>query len=223
MSSWGWAAGLLVLFLALVVVVVVPWRWHPHAPCFSLQHRLEDEWIKHKHATLHRPLDRAQAHDNLRVFGEACDGQGVEFWLSEGTALGVVRDGDFIPWDDDVDVSIWAKDAKRFRHTVVPELRRRGFVFSHGRQNFLSFFRRGEKLDVSVMDRGRCEAGRADCTQLFPHVRHFRTVDLPSGYKVKVPASSDFLVYLYGPHWRTPQRGSAGKSNFGDRGAGDGR
>lgn len=31
---------------------------------------------------------------------------GVRYWIDDGTLLGIVRDGDIIPWDDDVDIGV---------------------------------------------------------------------------------------------------------------------
>lgn len=42
----------------------------------------------------------------LRIFHEVCRKQGWTYWLDYGTFLGSVRHGGFIPWDDDLDVSV---------------------------------------------------------------------------------------------------------------------
>lgn len=38
------------------------------------------------------------------------DQAGVKFWLVDGTALGIVRDGNFILWDADMDMRVLATD-----------------------------------------------------------------------------------------------------------------
>ena len=38
----------------------------------------------------------------------------IEYYLEGGTLLGIVRDGDLLPWDHDIDLSISLKDAERF-------------------------------------------------------------------------------------------------------------
>lgn len=39
---------------------------------------------------------------------------GIDYHLEGGTLLGIVRDGDLLPWDHDVDISINYADAKKF-------------------------------------------------------------------------------------------------------------
>ena len=40
---------------------------------------------------------------------------GVCWWLDQGTLLGVIRDGDLLPWDDDIDISVWHEE---FHHKM---------------------------------------------------------------------------------------------------------
>lgn len=46
----------------------------------------------------------------LCAFADFCDENGISYFLSNGTLLGAVKYGGFIPWDDDVDVLVPRRD-----------------------------------------------------------------------------------------------------------------
>ena len=50
----------------------------------------------------------------LAVFDEFCRKHGLKYSLFAGTALGAVRHGGFIPWDDDIDVCMERSEYERF-------------------------------------------------------------------------------------------------------------
>ena len=49
----------------------------------------------------------------LRDFSELCKKNGLSFFISGGTAIGALRHGGFVPWDDDIDVCLPRKDYDR--------------------------------------------------------------------------------------------------------------
>ncbi len=57
--------------------------------------------------------------DILRTFVEFCDKHGLRYFLAGGTLIGAVRHQGFIPWDDDMDVSMPRKDFERFRELTM--------------------------------------------------------------------------------------------------------
>ena len=62
------------------------------------------------------PKYRAYALYRLMYFfDEFCKEQGISYWIEGGTALGAVRHGGLIPWDDDIDVHCPLKDYKRLQ------------------------------------------------------------------------------------------------------------
>ena len=58
----------------------------------------------------------------LKQFKELCDKHNLTYYLIGGTLLGAVRHKGFIPWDDDVDVSMPRPDYIRFLEIAKAEL-----------------------------------------------------------------------------------------------------
>lgn len=58
----------------------------------------------------------------LKDFDKLCKDNGLQYWIESGTLLGAKRHGGFIPWDDDIDVSMMREDYKKFIEIVKEKL-----------------------------------------------------------------------------------------------------
>lgn len=75
-------------------------------------------------------LRRAQlvSIEILNEFDRVCKENGFTYWLDFGTLLGAIRHKGFIPWDDDIDVSMPLKDFERFKKTAGEKLKEGFFM-----------------------------------------------------------------------------------------------
>lgn len=55
----------------------------------------------------------------LEAFAKICEENNIQWWLCSGTLLGAARHGGFIPWDDDVDVTMLKKDYKKLQRVLL--------------------------------------------------------------------------------------------------------
>lgn len=53
----------------------------------------------------------------LSVFDSVCERNKIQYFLAFGTLLGAVREGGFIPWDNDIDLFIFRGEAERLYST----------------------------------------------------------------------------------------------------------
>lgn len=60
-----------------------------------------------------RPAQLKMLHI-LETIDHICRTHHIDYWIEGGTLLGAMRHGGFIPWDDDLDISMMRKDYERF-------------------------------------------------------------------------------------------------------------
>ncbi|MCW9023773.1 MAG: LicD family protein [Gammaproteobacteria bacterium] len=60
--------------------------------------------------------------DMLIEFDTICKKHQLQYWLDSGTLLGAVRHQGFIPWDDDIDLSMPVEDYTKFLEIAQSEL-----------------------------------------------------------------------------------------------------
>lgn len=66
--------------------------------------------------------------DMLYELDRVCKKLNVQYFLEAGTLLGAARDGRFIPWDDDIDVSMLRPDYDRFVREAPREFKEPYFL-----------------------------------------------------------------------------------------------
>lgn len=67
---------------------------------------------------------KEEALELFRKVIRILDRHNIEYWLDQGSLLGAVRDGAFLPWDHDVDIGVWHQDIQKNKKSLVRELRR---------------------------------------------------------------------------------------------------
>ena len=60
--------------------------------------------------------------EHLIYFDKLCRENDIKYFLDSGTAIGAVREHDFVPWDDDVDVAMLREDYDKFLKVIPPKL-----------------------------------------------------------------------------------------------------
>lgn len=81
----------------------------------------------------------------LAIFDDLCDEHGLAYWLDFGTLLGAARHDGYIPWDDDLDVSMLRKDWIRAAELLPPILESNGFYVCIYSESWFGFgYRRDE-------------------------------------------------------------------------------
>ncbi len=58
----------------------------------------------------------------LCIIDDICSKNNIRYSIAYGAAIGALRGQDFIPWDDDIDLTVLREDLDAFRETMIREL-----------------------------------------------------------------------------------------------------
>lgn len=158
-------------------------------------------------------MDIEDAGRLLREAKAIFDEHGVVYFLRQGTALGAVRDGALIPWDDDLDLgsifglhgfdqSVIAPVVEAFRHNGC-------YVEVHPEGLYTSV----KIMKYRVRIDWQCYRVVKGTIAHYPGVpfpvRLFEQLEEATidGVRHRVPApAAEYLEFKYGPGWRTPKQ-----------------
>ncbi len=137
----------------------------------------------------------------LKKFADFLKEEAVQYWLDFGTLLGAVRHQGFIPWDDDIDISMPRADYEKLK-TVIGKFCKDGFSYSEGEIIRVFYKNTRAQIDVFPYDSGNSQplpgneeyrrvTRRLD--ELFrtlPFIKplRYRQSVLPEEYKNQIPS-----------------------------------
>lgn len=150
----------------------------------------------------------------LNDFKAVCRKYDLPYFALFGTAIGAVRHGGFIPWDDDIDVGMLRADFEKFLQIADKELGDKYFIMSprtdkHCTSSVVKLMKRGTTF-VSAMSKN---AKHEQC--IFMDIFPFDNVapnEKERQKQLKVTTFLDRLLYLCGtPYPIIPLKGVVGE------------
>jgi hypothetical protein len=135
---------------------------------------------------------------------------GCRFFLTSGTALGFYREGNFIPWDDEIDIDVFAEELAPHYFRIVSSFIDLGFIVRTGprlENSKMALFYKGMKISIGgVYWESENPEYRQGVNYQWP-CRFYENATKFSykGTEYLLPGpKEEYLTFVYGKNWRTP-------------------
>ena len=203
---------LIIVVLVLIIVIPLPWSgwdniWYQNI------HRLYEFGIKKRHQWLSHPLDKEACYQNLKTIDLLFKSAAIPYWITDGTGLGMIRDGDFIEWDDDVDLGVDVRYLPKFLD-LLPVLKEHGFLLTRIEMDgtFFALVRNNEKVDIDFVGPGlfcaaaenTCPGNKCPCDNIIPYLKDFVSIQYRD--LTLLAPNETYLELIYGKDWRVPKK-----------------
>src|SRR5690554_4847523 len=161
-------------------------------------------------------MNKNQAVENLKTIDSIFRELGVEYWLSNGTLLGVHRDNELIETDSNTDISV---NVKTISKDMFQKIKKEGFslvrFFGKLQDGFMvEIARKNEKTNLFFFYKEEDKWYHSvykdiDGTESLKYDYVFEAFDLTEvefkGHKFTIPKNTeDVLNQQYGDNWKTP-------------------
>ena len=152
-----------------------------------------------------KQIDKEIAFENLKMVAEIMNSSGLKWGPVYGSLLGIIRDNDFITWDEDIDLFILEEEKEKFLPLLF-DFKALGFeVIRNWRCGLISIMRNGEYIDFYILKKiGDGVRSAIGVAYLFEkNVTDMISWDF-KGIKLPIPRDyEEFLEFKYGD-WKTP-------------------
>ena len=131
----------------------------------------------------------------LKEFDEICKKHDIEYFIAAGNALGAIRNNQFLPWDDDIDVYIKRDEWNRFKalleseENILPE--GRSFVYNENTEYYYNTLPRYVNNNTTSIYKSQALIGEC-CVQ---NIELFILDPMPKDEKAKEEYVDLFRVY----------------------------
>ena len=151
-----------------------------------------------------KKIDKKVALENLFDTADMLEKRGIQYGLIYGTLLGAFRDGDFIEWDEDVDLFVLDEDRQNFLGALF-EFKEKNLQVVRYAGDFLSLMRGDDYIDLyffrkSLFGKRACGSDVLD----EKYFTDFQTIDFRGRNIPCLGRTEEFLIQVYGHDWRTP-------------------
>ena len=161
-------------------------------------------------------MDKQTMYRNLIDFKESCDKYNLQFVIIFGALLGLIKQGDLIDHDSDIDVmcftevSHW-KDYYKFGY-VIENMKKKGFYVTDRKWcpfHDIGFTRGGEKIEIWMFQKIDNERVYNSIARFplhfFEPLKQYKFL----GTEFNIPNHPEELLdYTYGKEWRTKNHGA---------------
>jgi len=152
--------------------------------------------------SIHRKTRDIQL-ENLELFDSCMKQCEISYWASEGTALGLIREGNLILGDSDVDVGMYYENKEKYYKECLPLLLQSGFRIY--RQTPHAVIRNNQHIDIDFigLDKPAMTYNWPEVPNKWFHlIEPFSRITLND--RVYNVPSINYIEYLYGKNWRIP-------------------
>lgn len=158
-------------------------------------------------------MKKEEAFKDLTNMKKVFDEEGVKFWLAHGTLLGIIRDNDFIPWDDAVDIHVMEEDFLPKMDVLKEKLMRCNFIFRDAKKplgtkvNIYNYYHRQKNSISALFLNSKYKDNKYRLQNRIKYPREFfekEQMIVFKGEEFRVPSPPEkYLAYIY-KKWKTP-------------------
>lgn len=174
------------------------------------------EWIKYKKKNKDALLNSFPNYNfNARMemmanFKKILSEEGVDLFLSGGTLLGYLREGDFIQWDPDVDMDVFAEQLIPKFDTIKNKLTHLGYI-TRGIREYpnmkINAYHSGEKVGIAALYLNPVKKIRYRYRYKWPASLYERGQNIIfKNMNFQAPDVLGYVEHTYGKDWNTPSK-----------------
>ena len=188
-------AKIILIILPIVLIIFIVWIL-----CSARGNRLISS-IKYK--VLKIPISQSLAKSHMNDLHSTLTNCQIPFFLTEGTALGALREQRVIPHDTDIDIGIDVSYYDTFRKCALPKFKKLGFKVARHESRFITIIKNYLYIDIMFMDRtGKCID--IPCERMQEYYNKRVLVSMYGKEYDCLPI--EYIEEVYGSDWKTPKK-----------------